>query len=116
MKTGFSLLNLKNLEFNVSKYRNDEKGKMFYGEREIDSIYYQSEEMKKPQYSVFLEDYIDVGVFGENEDEELYLKKHKITSINNKLSIILDKKPVEVGVDPYNKLIETNSDDNRIKI
>ena len=45
-----------------------------------------------------------------------YLKKHKITSINNKLSIILDKKPVEAGIDPYNKLIDTNSDDNRVKI
>ena len=72
--------------------------------------------MKKPQYSVYLEDYIDVGVFGENDEEELYLKKHKITSINNNLTIILDKKPVEVGVDPYNKLIDTNSDDNRVKI
>ena len=104
------------LEFKVSKYRNDEKGKMYYGEREIDSIYYQSEEMKKPEYSVYLEDYVDIGVFGEDEDDELYLEKHKITTINNKLSIILDKKPVEVGVDPYNKLIDTNSDDNRLKI
>ena len=57
-----------------------------------------------------------MGVFGENDGEELYLKKHKITLINNKLSIILDKKPVEVGIDPYNKLIDTNSDDNRLKI
>ena len=36
--------------------------------------------MKKPEYSVFLEDYIDIGVFGEDNDEnetELYVKKHK---------------------------------------
>ena len=43
-------------------------------------------------------------------------KKHKITSIHNKISIIVDKKPSEVGVDPYNKLIDTKSDDNRKKI
>ena len=75
--------------------------------------------MKKPDYSVFLEDYIDIGIFGEDDDEnetELYLKKHKISSIHNKVSIIVDKEPKEVGIDPYNKLIDTNSEDNRKKI
>jgi hypothetical protein len=43
----------------------------------------------------------------------LYLKKHKITDVFNSLSITVDKKPKEVGVDPYNKLIDTKSDDNR---
>ena len=104
------------LEFRVSKYRNDEKGKMFYGNEERDSIFYKSDDMRKPEYSVYLEDYIDVGVFGDDDNNELYLKKHKITSINNKLSIILDEKPAEVGIDPYNKLIDTNSDDNRKKV
>ena len=104
------------LEFRVSKYRNDEKGKMFYGDEERDSIFYKSDDMRKPEYSVYLEDYIDVGVFGDDDNNELYLKKHKITSINNKLSIILDEKPAEVGIDPYNKLIDTNSDDNRKKV
>ena len=46
----------------------------------------------------------------------LYLKKHKISSIYNKISIIVDKEPKEVGIDPYNKLIDTNSEDNRKKI
>ena len=74
--------------------------------------------MKKAEYSVFLSDYIDVGIFGEEEDKEteLYLKKHKISSINNKISIVVDKEPLEVGIDPYNKLIDTNSEDNRKKI
>ncbi|MBL6647956.1 MAG: hypothetical protein ISP57_03475 [Flavobacteriaceae bacterium] len=107
------------IEFKVSKYRNDEKGRAFYGDREKDSITYQTDEMKKPEYSVFLEDYIDIGIFGEDDDEnetELYLKKHKISSIHNKVSIIVDKEPKEVGIDPYNKLIDTNSEDNRMKI
>ena len=75
--------------------------------------------MRKAEYSVFLSDYIDIGIFGENEGEEeveLYLKKHKINSIHNKISIVVDKEPIEVGVDPYNKLIDTNSEDNRKKI
>ncbi len=106
------------IEFNVSKYRNDEKGKKYYGEKS-DSISFKNEKMKKPIYSVPLADYIDIGVFtkddtdGKNKEVVLYLKKHKITAINNKIQIIVDKKPTEVGVDPYNKLIDTNSEDNR---
>ncbi|RBW61394.1 hypothetical protein DS884_03535 [Tenacibaculum sp. E3R01] len=110
------------IEFNVSKYRNNDKGKRYYGEQVGDTISYKTEKMKKPILSVPLKDYIDIGVFGEetvdgNKKEiELYLKKHKITKVNNKISIIVDKKPVEVGVDPYNKLIDTKSDDNRRKL
>jgi len=108
------------IEFNVSKYRNDEKGKRFYGEKVGDTLTYKIEGKKRPELSVKLADYIDIGIFGKDEDEdgktkevELYLKKHKITQINNKIIIIVDRKPTEVGVDPYNKLIDTNSDDNR---
>ena len=82
----------------------------------------KTEKMKKPIISVPLADYIDIGIFTEEENDgkkkevELYLKKHKITEINNKISIIVDKRPTEVGVDPYNKLIDTKSDDNRRKL
>jgi len=105
-------------EFTVSKYRNDEKGKINYGDREVDSIFYQNEDKNKPFYSVYLEDYIDIGVFGieEEEESELYLEKHKISAINNTVSIIVDKEPIEVGIDPYNKLIDTDSGDNRKRI
>ena len=78
--------------------------------------------MKKPILSAPLQDYIDIGIFteeevdGEKKEVELYLKKHKITSINNKITTIVDKKPVEVGVDPYNKLIDTKSEGNRRKL
>ncbi len=107
------------IEFEVSKYRNDEKGKKFYGEKVGDTLSYKTAEMKRPVMSVPLEDYIDIGVFAEEEvdgkkkEKVMYLKKHKITSINNKLTLIVDAKPTEVGVDPYNKLIDTKSDDNR---
>ena len=106
-------------EFNVSKYRNNEMGRKYYGNKEGDTLSYQTESMKKPELSVPLKDYIDIGIFTEEEidgkkkEKVLYLKKHKITEINNKLSIIVDEKPTEVGVDPYNKLIDTSSEDNR---
>ncbi|MBU3010049.1 ABC transporter permease [Polaribacter vadi] len=110
------------IEFEVIKYRNDEKGKKFYGENVGDTLTFTPKDKKKPILSVKLEDYIDIGIFGEkevdgvNKEVELYLQKHKITQINNKISIIVDKKPVEVGVDPYNKLIDTQSTDNRQKL
>ncbi len=107
------------IEFNVSKYRNNEKGKRYY---ESDSLAYKTEKMKKPINSVKLADYIEIGIFGEKEvdgkktEEELYLKKHKITAINNKITLIVDQEPKEVGIDPYNKLIDTDSDDNRRRL
>ncbi len=110
------------IEFNVSKYRNDEKGKRYYGEKVGDTLSYKKESMKKPILSAPLEDYIDIGIFTQEEvggvtkEKELYLKKHKITKINNSLTIIVNEKPLEVGVDPYNKLIDTQSEDNRRKL
>jgi ABC-2 type transport system permease protein len=110
------------IEFEVSKYRNDEKGKQLFSEVGRDSISYLPEGKKKPILSLQLQDYIDIGIFTENEvdgkmkEKQLYLKKHKITAINNKISIIVDENPTEVGVDPYNKLIDRSSGDNRQKL
>ena len=78
--------------------------------------------MKKAILSVPLADYIEIGVFtdeeidGKKQEKILYLQKQKITEINNKITIIVDEKPKEVGVDPYNKLIDTQSEDNRRKL
>jgi ABC-2 type transport system permease protein len=44
------------------------------------------------------------------------LKKVKITGIENKVKVIVNEKPLEAGVDPYNKLIDTQSEDNRRKL
>lgn len=110
------------IEFEVSKYRNDEKGKQMFSEVGRDSISYLPEGKTKPILSLPLQDYIDIGVFTEHEvdgkmkEKPLYLKKHKITVIDNKVSIIVDDKPTEVGVDPYNKLIDRNSGDNRQRL
>jgi len=110
------------IEFNVSKYRADKKGIKIYNDQPNDSITYQSGNMTKPILSLPLADYLDIGIFGESNvdgtinEEELYLKKHKITAIHNKMSIVVDQKPTTVGVDPYAKLIDTNSEDNRMEL
>lgn len=107
------------IESEVSNYRNNDKGKHYYSDDHLDSISYKTEKMRKPLYSVTLEDYIDIGMFGEQEIEgksketELDLLKDKITEIKNKTTIIVDQQPKNVGIDPYNKLIDTNSEDNR---
>ena len=108
------------IEFEVSKYRNDENGRKYYGEKVGDTLTHKTDKMNKPILSVSLSDYIDIGVFAneqvdgkDGKEKVLYLQKHKITAINNKITIILNEKPLEVGVDPYNKLIDTQSDDNR---
>lgn len=101
----------------VAKYRSDEKGKPMYDEmygptlvEEIDG-----EELE----SLHLADYIDVGVYameeveGEKEEKLIYLKKHKIEEILTDFEIDVNQKPTRVGIDPLNKLIDRNSNDNR---
>jgi aminopeptidase N len=62
---------------------------------------------------------IDIGAFSSNPDEakpgeepELYLQKQRITEPESVIRLTLDEKPAYVGIDPYNKLVDRNSDDN----
>jgi ABC-type transport system involved in multi-copper enzyme maturation permease subunit len=66
-----------------------------------------------------INDEIDIGLFmikpGDvNFDDKavIYLKKHKITPDIKSIKVTVDKKPLFVGIDPYNKLIDRNSNDN----
>ncbi len=104
------------------KYRSSEKGEKEYTNSEGESLVIEKE--NETLESLPLKDYIEIGVFGEVNDtidgikkeNVLYLKKHLISEIENEFSIIVNEKPVEVGIDPYNKLIDTDSDDNRVEI
>ena len=62
---------------------------------------------------------IDIGAFTKNPDDakpgeepELYLQKHRINQAETEITITLDEAPTHVGIDPYNKLVDRNSDDN----
>jgi ABC-2 type transport system permease protein len=63
-----------------------------------------------------LHDLIDIGVFTGKKDEEkpLYLKKEWLTQPAQTFEIIVDQPPTRAGIDPYNKLIDRNADDNLI--
>ncbi|WP_025741959.1 ABC transporter permease/M1 family aminopeptidase [Aquimarina pacifica] len=64
--------------------------------------------------------YIEIGLFGEDivDDQEVplknpyYLQRKWLKPGENTFTIITDKKPLKAGVDPYNKLIDRNSNDN----
>lgn len=104
------------LDFHVSKYRTSEKGKRIFTNAEGDSLSLEVEGRRRPILSLPLADWIDVGVFGTDEDGKetvLYLEKHKVTDIENSLTITVNEKPSSAGIDPYNKLIDTGSNDNR---
>lgn len=106
------------ISFTVSKYRSTPKGDQIYEDENGKSLKGTSNNKEVQSYP--LHDYVEIGVFGTKTkkgkheyENELYNKKHLIDKINNKITIIVDEKPVEVGVDPYNKLIDRDSNDNR---
>lgn len=74
-----------------------------------------------------MNDWIDIGVFDRAPskrdpkiDEKvgipLYLKKHKIKSGSQKISVVVDRKPYRGGIDPLNKLIDRITTDNRVGV
>ncbi len=69
-----------------------------------------------------LDDWIEVGVFakgasGKERDEKvLYLQRHHVTTAAPAFTVTVDGRPDEVGFDPYNKLIDRVSADNRKRV
>jgi hypothetical protein len=65
-----------------------------------------------------LHDLIDIGVFIGKKDEEkpLYLKKAWLTQPAQTFELIVDRMPTRAGIDPYNKLIDRDADDNMIDV
>lgn len=62
---------------------------------------------------------IDIGLFGEDVKKDgvaiknpLYFELKWLAPGDNTFTIITDEKPLKAGIDPYNKLIDRNSDDN----
>ena len=65
-----------------------------------------------------IDDWIDIVVFGEEEidgekeEKVLFLEKRRITENEPSFELVVDELPVKAGIDPYNKLVDRNSDDN----
>jgi ABC-type transport system involved in multi-copper enzyme maturation permease subunit len=65
---------------------------------------------------------IDIGAFSrgldgalEGTDHILYFEPTRINENETRISFITDVRPAWVGIDPYNKLIDRNSDDNLLR-
>lgn len=69
-----------------------------------------------------LDDWIEIGVFakgpsGKERDEKvLYLQRHHVTEAAPRITVTVDELPHEAGFDPYNKLIDRVSADNRKRV
>jgi hypothetical protein len=67
-----------------------------------------------------VDDWMDIGVFARDQrssdaDERvLYLERHRINAQHTRLDLVVDAAPTEVGIDPYNKLLDRAADDNRM--
>lgn len=66
---------------------------------------------------VAISDWVDIGVLGEKMGdaevpELLYLEKVHMVENTGSFTIRVDKKPVSAGIDPLNKLVDRNPDDN----
>lgn len=68
--------------------------------------------------TVAIDDWVDFGVFGEEtvdgevRETVLVLEKRHLREDRNTFRWVVDQRPVRVGIDPYNKLIDRNSEDN----
>jgi ABC-type transport system involved in multi-copper enzyme maturation permease subunit len=68
------------------------------------------------EQQVPVDDWIDIGVFDETRDVEkaklLALEKHHITAQRSTFEIVVPQKPGHAGIDPLDKLVDRNPDDN----
>jgi ABC-2 type transport system permease protein len=65
-----------------------------------------------------LHDWIDVGIFSGKKDQEkpLAVRKEWITGGRQSFEFTVKDRPTRAGIDPYNKLIDRNGDDNTIDV
>ena len=59
----------------------------------------------------------DIALLGEKDEETdlhrvIYMRKYPISQTSRSITIVSDVKPHSVGIDPFNKLIDRNPDDN----
>jgi hypothetical protein len=65
-----------------------------------------------------INDWIDVGVFSGTKEhlKKLYLEKQRFSTDKSTVEIVVNEKPTFAGIDPYNKLIDRNPEDNLVEV
>jgi len=67
-----------------------------------------------------MNDLVEIGVFGAGSTRgpgaPLYLKKHWVQGGRQTIRILVSQEPARAGIDPYNKLIDRQRDDNVVEL
>ena len=59
-----------------------------------------------------MHDFVEIGVYGDATADPLYLRKHRIRSGRQRISVVVNGTPARAGVDPRLLLIDRNWSDN----
>ncbi len=70
---------------------------------------------KGQEHPIAVHDLIDIGVL-DARGNYLYLQKQKLDKEQMEFKVQVDKLPAQAGIDPVDKLIDRNPDDNVIKV
>jgi ABC-2 type transport system permease protein len=70
---------------------------------------------KGQKQPISIHDWIDIGVLG-SDGKYLYVQKQLIDKEQAQFTFAVDKLPAQAGIDPLDKLIDRNPDDNVIKV
>jgi hypothetical protein len=73
-----------------------------------------AKELDNAEKEIQIDDLVDIGVFtgaGKN-GKALFMAKRRITQPEMEFEVTVDQLPARAGIDPYNKLIDRNPDDN----
>jgi len=77
---------------------------------------------KGVETEVPVDDWIEIGVFGEEEvggeivEKVLYLEKRRITGPATEFELVVPERPVRAGIDPYTRLIDRDVNDNVMEL
>lgn len=65
-----------------------------------------------------IDDLVDIGVFSGmwKYEKALFLARRRITQPETEFEVTVDQRPSRAGIDPYNKLIDRNPDDNVVDV
>jgi len=91
-----------------------EDGGKWNVEVEVMSKKYRASESGE-ETEVPLHDWIEIGVLDE-DGEFLYREKHLLDAEKTTLTLTVDEKPFEAGIDPIVMLVDRNPDDNTKKV
>ncbi|HYR12249.1 MAG TPA: hypothetical protein VEQ60_30965 [Longimicrobium sp.] len=64
-----------------------------------------------------MNDWVEIGVFapaekGETSGRPLYLRKHRIRSGGQTITVMVPRRPARAGIDPHHLLIDQERPDN----